>query len=254
MGISDLELVDAIRKGEIIAFQELYKRYADLMYRNILVRVNSSFDADDIFQDFFIKLWEKRANFKIESNVKVYLLVALKHHILNTIKERQIRLKYQESFILFVTSYLKYSLKGYEYGIFRYIMKERVQDELPPALEEMQKKIEGRNQRFYTIESQSVLARLAYEDILYLDVSGKYVYFHTRQGEIRERASLQKVFSALGAKEFVYTDKSHIVNLKHVMQLEGNTVVMRNQERIPVSIPQGQKIKKAISDYWRSLC
>ena len=51
MGISDLELVDAIRKGEIIAFQELYKRYADLMYRNILVRVNSSFDADDIFQD-----------------------------------------------------------------------------------------------------------------------------------------------------------------------------------------------------------
>ena len=97
MGISDLELVDAIRKGEIIAFQELYKRYADLMYRNILVRVNSSFDADDIFQDFFIKLWEKRANFKIESNVKVYLLVAIKHHILNTIKERQIRLKYQEA-------------------------------------------------------------------------------------------------------------------------------------------------------------
>ena len=31
MGISDLELVDAIRKGEIIAFQELYKRYADLI-------------------------------------------------------------------------------------------------------------------------------------------------------------------------------------------------------------------------------
>lgn len=29
----------------------------------------------------------------------------------------EIRLKYQESFILFVTSYLKCSLKGYEYGI-----------------------------------------------------------------------------------------------------------------------------------------
>ena len=52
MGTSDLELIDAIRK-EIIAFQELYKRYADPMYRNILVRVNSSFDTDDIFQDFF---------------------------------------------------------------------------------------------------------------------------------------------------------------------------------------------------------
>lgn len=46
---------------------------------------------------FFIKLWEKRANFKIESNVKAYLSAALKHHILNTIKERQIRLKYQKA-------------------------------------------------------------------------------------------------------------------------------------------------------------
>ena len=77
MGTSDLELIDAIRK-EIIAFQELYKRYADPMYRNILVRVNSSFDTD-------------------ESNVKTYLSAALKHHILNTIKERQIRLKYQKA-------------------------------------------------------------------------------------------------------------------------------------------------------------
>ena len=111
MGISDLELVDAIRKGEIIAFQELYKRYADLMYRNILVRVNSSFDADDIFQDFFIKLWEKRANFKIESNVKVYLLVALKHHILNTIKERQIRLKYQEAWVKIVSEDLSVRMR-----------------------------------------------------------------------------------------------------------------------------------------------
>ena len=30
-------------------------------------------------------------------NVKAYLLVALKHHILNTVKEQQIRLKYQEA-------------------------------------------------------------------------------------------------------------------------------------------------------------
>ena len=58
MGTSDLELIDAIRK-EIIAFQELYKRYADPMYRNILVRVNSSFDTDDIFQDFLSTVGEK---------------------------------------------------------------------------------------------------------------------------------------------------------------------------------------------------
>ena len=57
---SDIEIVRDIKNGSVSAFQELYSRYADIVYRNILARVNSSFDADDIFQDFFIQVWEKR--------------------------------------------------------------------------------------------------------------------------------------------------------------------------------------------------
>lgn len=94
---SDLEVIEGMKQGKLIAFRELYVRYADLIYRNILVRVNSSFDADDIFQDFFIKLWEKSDHLHIETNVRSYLLVALKHHILNTIKEQQIRNKYHKA-------------------------------------------------------------------------------------------------------------------------------------------------------------
>lgn len=94
MNRSDLEILNAVREGSFSAFHELYSRYSDLIYRNILVRVNSSFDADDIFQDFFIKLWEKRDGLVVESNVRAYLLVALKNHILNTIKENQVRDKY----------------------------------------------------------------------------------------------------------------------------------------------------------------
>lgn len=91
---SDVEILNAMRGGNFVAFRELYGRYSDLIYRNILVRVNSSFDADDIFQDFFTKLWEKRASFDEVNNVRAYIMVALKNHILNTIKERQIRDKH----------------------------------------------------------------------------------------------------------------------------------------------------------------
>lgn len=94
---SDLEIVNALRYGERWAFYALYQRYSDLIYRNILVRVSSSFDADDIFQEFFIKLWEKHEKLNVETNVRAYLLVTLKHHILNTIKEQQIRQKYHDA-------------------------------------------------------------------------------------------------------------------------------------------------------------
>lgn len=94
---SDLELIQAVREGKLGAFRELYMRYSDLIYRNILVRVNSSFDADDIFQDFFVRIWEKRESLNVETNARAYLLVALKHHIFNTIKEWQIRQKYHNA-------------------------------------------------------------------------------------------------------------------------------------------------------------
>lgn len=94
---SDLEIVNALRHGERWAFYALYQRYSDLIYRNILVRVSSSFDADDIFQEFFIKLWEKHDKLNVETNIRAYLLVTLKHHILNTIKEQQIRQKYHDA-------------------------------------------------------------------------------------------------------------------------------------------------------------
>lgn len=91
---SDVEIINEVREGSVPAFQELYVRYSDVIYRNILARVNSSFDADDIFQDFFIKIWEKRSSIQIVSSVKGYLLICLRNHILNTIKEAQIRDKY----------------------------------------------------------------------------------------------------------------------------------------------------------------
>ena len=93
----DIEIINEIKEGKISAFRELYARYADLIYRNILARVNSSFVADDIFQDFFIQVWEKRASIQVSSSVKGYLLIWLKNHILNTIKQEQIRNKYQDN-------------------------------------------------------------------------------------------------------------------------------------------------------------
>ena len=89
-----MELISELKSGSRNAFHELYVRYSDVLYRNILVRVNSSFIADDIFQDFFVNLWEKRASIMITSSVRGYLLMWLKNHILNTIKQEQIREKY----------------------------------------------------------------------------------------------------------------------------------------------------------------
>lgn len=95
--LTDIDVVKAVREGDYDAFCEIYRRYSDMIYRNILVRVNHSFDADDIFQEFFVRLWVGRQKLNIESNVRGYLLTALRNHILNYIKESQVRLRHNAS-------------------------------------------------------------------------------------------------------------------------------------------------------------
>ena len=80
MGISDLELVDAIRKGEIIAFQELYKRYADLMYRNILVRVNEVFEElPDACRKVYLRSLEGKSHQEISEELNIAINTIKKH-------------------------------------------------------------------------------------------------------------------------------------------------------------------------------
>ena len=38
---SDIDIIKGMREGKVSAFRDLYTRYSNLIYRNILVRVNS---------------------------------------------------------------------------------------------------------------------------------------------------------------------------------------------------------------------
>ena len=162
-----------------------------------------------------------------------------------------IRQKYDEPYIIFVTSHLEYSIRGYEYNAWRYITKDKMQETLPLAFDSLQARLAAKPQKLYVIEMHSKVTKIAYDDIYYLHKDGKYTNFHTNQGMERARKPLSQVYEELDDQEFQFTDRAYVVNLRHVMMLGDHVVTMRDGTEIPVSIPQFQKIKKAISDYWR---
>lgn len=164
---------------------------------------------------------------------------------------KEIRQLYMEPFIVFVTSYKKYSLNGYEYNAYRYIIKENLEEKLPEVLDRIQEQLESGGSKYYVIESPSGVERISYNNLYYLHIQGKYTYFHTRKGNARVRKTLKTVYKELDAEEFVYVDKSYVVNLHHVMELRDKQIIMRGGDKIPVSVPRLKEVKKAIGDFWR---
>lgn len=90
------------------------------------------------------------------------------------------------------------------------------------------------------------------KDIYYLYKEGKNVVFQTRNGESSVRKTLSEVYEDLPEEEFIYVDRSFIVNVQHVMKLKNKELYMSNGERVPVSKPQLDRVKTEINAYWKS--
>lgn len=163
---------------------------------------------------------------------------------------QHIRELYLEPFIVFVSSYVKYSVQGYRYNACRYILKPDLETEFSDAMDYICDQIANTQECAYVIESASHMEKLYYKDIYYLYVDGKYTYFVTRNGISKVRKTLGKVFSELDAPEFVYLDKSNIVNLKHVMSIKKLEVSLRDGTMLTVSRTKIKQLKKSIREYW----
>jgi RNA polymerase sigma-70 factor (ECF subfamily) len=76
--------------GDLTAFDALYSRYFQTVFNNIYSIVKDRQHAEDILQEAFLALWEKRATLKHPENIAGWLFVTSSNKSLNLLK-KQIR-------------------------------------------------------------------------------------------------------------------------------------------------------------------
>ena len=164
---------------------------------------------------------------------------------------RELRRMSDYSFILFLTAYPQYAIEGYDSRAYQYILKDEWEGKLKETLMKIQKSIDERTDPSYRITINNRMEKLPVKDIYYARKDRKNVVFHTRIGESSIRKTLADVYTELPNEDFIYVDRSYIVNLEHVMKLKNRELHMSNGDIVPVSYPQLEKVKKSINAYWR---
>jgi RNA polymerase sigma-70 factor (family 1) len=87
---TDQELISSIVEGNKDAFNMLYNRHWQGMYKYAFFILRDKDACQDIVQDVFVWLWEHRAGLKMHSPVS-YLRAAVKYKIANYIRTGKIR-------------------------------------------------------------------------------------------------------------------------------------------------------------------
>ncbi len=163
---------------------------------------------------------------------------------------REIRNRYSEPVIIFVTNYLSYAIEAYEVNAFRYIPKELMEGKLPEAFEAMMPQIDARDRSAYIINHELRAEKIFYRDIFYVKKEGKHIVIVHRNGESRERKTLQEFYGETDPEEFFYVDKGCVVNARHIMSFRRGELSMRNQDILAVSRPRFHDVQERIIAYW----
>jgi RNA polymerase sigma-70 factor (ECF subfamily) len=83
-------LIDAISNGDQCAFDLLYGRYWEGLYKYAFIILKDKDTSKDIVQDVFVWVWEHRKGLEMQTP-KSYLKTAVKYKIANYIRKGTIR-------------------------------------------------------------------------------------------------------------------------------------------------------------------
>ena len=90
---SDTELLEGLAEGRKDAFREIYVRYWQEVFLAAYRKVRHKATAEELVQNLFISLWERRAESNIR-NLRSYLLSSLKYSVINHYKSQVVHEKY----------------------------------------------------------------------------------------------------------------------------------------------------------------
>ncbi|TPG40780.1 RNA polymerase sigma-70 factor [Flavobacterium pectinovorum] len=91
---TDEELVELLRQGKDKAFDELYFRYRDLLVRFVYVRMKSIPVSEEIVQEVFTTIWERRKTLVIQKKFSAYIYTSVRYVTLDYIKSHTITDQY----------------------------------------------------------------------------------------------------------------------------------------------------------------
>ena len=97
--LDDSDLVLGLIQGQSAAFEEIYVRYWFKMYRIALNQTGNKEEAEELVQDVFLSIWNRRETCFIK-NLDLYLVISIKNKIYDFIRSKINFRKYQEHVIL----------------------------------------------------------------------------------------------------------------------------------------------------------
>lgn len=147
--ISERRLLAQLKKGSLIAFDGLFDHYSSRLFYFAFGYLKSEADAEEIVQEVFMKVWERRTFIKEELSFKSYLFTIAYNAIQKQFIKRNYQREYCNSLLLSADETDNVTVEGVNYHSLKELV-DRLVNQLPPRRKEVY--IKSRNEGLSTKE------------------------------------------------------------------------------------------------------
>ena len=96
---SDSELADNIKSGQLNAFDQLYERYSQNLYRFARSFLKTHEDSEEVVQEVFFRVWNKRKDLSGRKSVQSFLFTIAYNVVIDQLRKRLKDQKYEQFLI-----------------------------------------------------------------------------------------------------------------------------------------------------------
>lgn len=98
--VSDEDLLLLLKSDDEAAFNTLYNRYWKKLFVVASYRLGNLEEAEEIVQDIFTSLWNRRNTLVLTSDLAKYLAVSVKYRVIKTLDKHYNKQRYIDSLVL----------------------------------------------------------------------------------------------------------------------------------------------------------
>ena len=140
--------------------------------------------------------------------------------------------------LVFVTSMVQYAVKGYEVEALDFIVKPVRYPSFEMKMRRILQAVDLKKGREVLLSVGGTVRVLTSSSIYYVEVMDHDLTYHTSQGDVTVRGKLCAVEQQLPREVFFRCSTSYLINLQHVRQLTGDTVLVGDRE---LRVSRGRK-------------
>lgn len=164
---------------------------------------------------------------------------------------------------IFTTAYSEYALEGFDLDVADYLVKpisfQRFCKSIDKAIELIQYQHfikdqsiksassipEKKPSSYFFVKTNRKMVKVTYEEILFVESYGEYVKIYTQNDVILALQKTSFMEEMLPSEDFIRIHRSNIINVNHISEIDGNTVVIE-QHRLTVSKRMKEQFMKMI--------